>query len=128
MFQPKFIILTLPILLYPAAPNVSPSSPVVFGATHDSVSLNWQAVPFEEVNGVVEGYTIAVHEVDTGRNFTMNSNTTQVTLEHLHPFYTYVFSIAAETVGTGPFSESITIQLPEAGLSIPPSPKYLVRE
>ena len=54
--------------------------------------------------------------VETGRDFTVYSNTTQVTLEHLHPFYTYTCRIAAETVGRGPFSEYITIQLPEAGL------------
>ena len=61
---------------------------------------------------------ISIHEVETGRNFTAHSNTTQVTLEPLHPYYTYMCSIAAETVGRGPFSEHITIQLPEAGLTM----------
>ena len=58
---------------------------------------------------------IAIHEVETGRNFTESSNTTQVTLEPLHPYYTYMCSIAAETVGRGPFSLHVTEQLPEAG-------------
>ena len=67
--------------------------------------------------GTIQNYVIAIHEVETGRNFTAHSNTTQVTLEPLHPYYTYMCSIAAETVGRGPFSEHITIQLPEAGLT-----------
>ena len=98
-----------------AAPSAPPSRPVVFGTTHESLSLNWQAPPFAETNGVILNYAVAVLEVETGRSFTVNSNTTQVTLEDLHPFYTYTCSIAAETVGIGPFSEHITIQLPEAG-------------
>ena len=98
-----------------AAPSAPPSPPVVFGTTHESLSLNWQAPPFAETNGVILNYAVAVLEVETGRSFTVNSNTTQVTLEDLHPFYTYTCSIAAETVGIGPFSEHITIQLPEAG-------------
>ena len=100
-----------------AAPSASPSSPVVFGTTHEFLSLNWEAPPSEHRNGVIRSYLIAVHEFETGRNFTVisDSNMTQVTLEPLHPFYTYQCSIAAETVGSGPFSEHITVQLPEAG-------------
>ena len=100
---------------YSAAPLAPPSRPVDFGITHDSLSLNWQAPPFEETHGVIRNYVIAVHEVETGRNFTETSNVTQVTLSNLHPFYTYNCSIAAVTVGTGPFSEYISIRLPEAG-------------
>ena len=103
------------IQFHSAAPSAPPSPPVVFGTTHDSLSLNWQAPPFEETNGAIQNYVIAIHEVETGRNFTANSNTTQVTLEPLHPYYTYMCSIAAETIGRGPFSEHITVQLPEAG-------------
>ena len=103
------------IQFHSAAPSAPPSPPVVFGTTHNSLSLNWQAPPFEETNGAIQNYVIAIHEVETGRNFTTTSNTTQVTLEPLHPYYTYMCSIAAETVGIGPFSEHITIQLPEAG-------------
>ena len=106
------------IQFYPAAPSAPPSLPVVFGTTHNSLSLNWEAPPFEETNGAIQNYVISIHEVETGRNFTANSNTTQVTLEPLHPYYTYMCSIAAETVARGPFSEHITIQLPEAGLSM----------
>ena len=105
------------IQFHSAAPSAPASRPVVFGTTHNSLSLNWQAPPFEETNGAIQSYVIAIHEVETGRNFTANSNTTQVTLEPLHPYYTYMCSIAAVTVGIGPFSEHITAQLPEAGIS-----------
>ena len=103
------------IQFHSAAPSAPPSPPVVFGTTHDSLSLNWQAPAFEETNGAIQNYVIAIHEVETGRNFTATSNTTQVTLEPLHPYYTYMCSIAAVTIGRGPFSLHVTEQLPEAG-------------
>jgi len=71
--------------------------------------------PFHQQNGIIRSYLIAIREHETQRNFTESSNTTQVTLSPLHPFYTYTCSIAAVTVGTGPFSGFITVQLPEAG-------------
>ena len=36
-------------------------------------------------------------------------------IENLHPLYTYRFSIAAQTVAVGPFSDPIVLQMPEAG-------------
>ena len=80
-----------------------------------SLTLIWTAPDFPNHNGIIRNYVIAIHEVETGRNFTESSNTTQVTLEPLHPYYTYMCSIAAETVGRGPFSLHVTEQLPEAG-------------
>ena len=80
-----------------------------------SLTLIWTAPDFPNHNGIIRNYVIAIHEVETGRNFTESSNTTQVTLEPLHPYYTYMCSIAAVTVGRGPFSIHVTEQLPEAG-------------
>ena len=98
-----------------AAPSGSPGTPDVFASTPVSLTLFWTAPNFSNHNGIIRNYVIAVHEVETGRNFTAHSNTTQVTLEPLHPYYTYRCSIAAETVGRGPFSLHVTEQLPEAG-------------
>ena len=46
----------------------------------------------------------------------MSSNaTTTVTVTGLHPFYTYSSSVAAETIGLGPFSTMFAVQMPEDG-------------
>ena len=44
-------------------------------------------------------------------------NGTSMVIRDLHPFYTYRFSIAAQTVAVGPFSNSTVLQMPEAGKS-----------
>lgn len=83
--------------------------------TETSFTLTWQPPPFEGSNGVIRQYVIQVLEVDTEITFTETSNLTVLTLEGLHPFYSYSCRIAAETIGVGPFSISITVQLNEDG-------------
>ena len=34
---------------------------------------------------------------------------------NLHPYYRYGYSVAAVTIGPGPFSETSLVQMPEAG-------------
>ena len=43
------------------------------------------------------------------------TNSTSMVIENLHPFYTYRFFVAAQTVAVGPFSNPIALQMPEAG-------------
>ena len=83
--------------------------------TDVSFTLSWQPPPFEGSNGVIRLYVIQVLEVDTGTLLTETSNITEITLEGLHPFYSYSCRIAAETIGLGPFSMPITVQLNENG-------------
>ena len=84
--------------------------------TASSLTLVWQPPPFESINGVIEQYVILIEEVNTGRVLTAASNTTNITVENLHPFYSYNCRVAAETVGVGPYSSPITVQLNEAGM------------
>lgn len=85
--------------------------------TETSFTLSWQPPPFEGSNGIIRQYVIQVLEVDTGSLFTETTNITELTLDNLHPFYSYSCRIAAETVGLGPFSIPITVQLNEDGES-----------
>ena len=43
------------------------------------------------------------------------SNDTQVTLQSLHPYYTYTCHVAAVTTGSGPYTGNLTVKLPEDG-------------
>ena len=45
----------------------------------------------------------------------MNTFTTQITFSQLHPFYTYRCTVATYTVGIGPYTMPITIQLDQEG-------------
>jgi hypothetical protein len=42
------------------------------------------------------------------------TNGTEMVVEDLRPFYAYRFSVAAFTVGLGPFSNAVTQKLPES--------------
>ena len=49
-------------------------------------------------------------------NFYQTSNATEATIQSLHPFSTYIISVAAETVDVGPFTEGFVVRLPEDGM------------
>lgn len=113
----RVIIHSLAINLcsYFVVPSASPSTLSTTSVTSESFTLMWQPPPFEETNGIIRNYVIRVTEVNTGQTFTETSNTTQVILVGLHPFYIYECQVAAETVGLGPYSTQITVQLDEEG-------------
>ena len=83
--------------------------------TDTSFTLTWQPPSFEGSNGVIRQYVVQVVELETGILFMEISNVTNITLDNLHPFYTYSCRIAAETIGVGPFSVPITVQVNEDG-------------
>ena len=60
---------------------------------------------------------IRVIENDTDTT-TYTSNVTWQAVDNLHPYYTYKCSVAAETVGLGPYSAILTVQLDEDSESI----------
>ena len=83
--------------------------------TATSLTLTWQPPSFENSNGIIRQYVIQVEEVNTERMLIATSNTTDITVEDLHPFYVYSCRIAAETIQVGPYSSPITVQLNEDG-------------
>ena len=83
--------------------------------TQTGFTLTWQPPSFEGTNGIIRRYVIQILEIETGTLTTETSNVTQVTLDGLHPFYSYICRIAAETIDLGPFSAPITVQLNEDG-------------
>ena len=79
------------------------------------MTLSWDLPPFDQINGYIRHYTVAVTEWETASEFQEQPNYTQVTLQSLHPFYTYICRVAAVTTGPGPYTGNFTIQLPEDG-------------
>ena len=72
----------------------------------------------ESQNGVIRQYVVKVTEDETSAVVLHYTNSTQVTVEDLHPYYTYTCSVAAETVEVGPYSTTIIIQLDEDRMQI----------
>ena len=56
---------------------------------------------------------IRIVEDDTSTTTTYTSTTTTITVNSLHPYYTYKCSVAAETVALGPYTAVLTVQLDE---------------
>ena len=57
--------------------------------------------------------------METGRLLSFTAvNTTILSVPTLHPFYTYTCIVAAVTVGVGPYSATVEVELPEDGKQV----------
>lgn len=96
-------------------PTAPPQDITVNQLSSTRMSLTWNPPPFEHVNGLIRYYLMQITEVESQAAFTVTSNITEVTVENLHPYYTYQCKIAAHTIDLGPFSNTIMVQLLEEG-------------
>ena len=81
-------------------PGSHPQNPTAVSPTSTSILITWDAP--DDPNGEIDGYRIYVTEVETGQMIMEISSVTQITINGLHPFYTYNCLIVAFTVGDGP--------------------------
>ena len=84
--------------------------------TDSSFYLVWQNLPAADQNGIIRYYLVNITEEDTGRQFQLMSLANLILVGSLHPFYTYVCSVAASTIDVGPYSPPLTITTLEAGM------------
>ena len=97
------------------APSEVPGNIQAIAINSTSAELSWKHPPPDTWNGIITGYVIQVMGLHNDDSYDLSlTNDTKAVLEHLHPYYAYRFSIAAETVGIGPFS-SVNLLLPEGG-------------
>ena len=75
----------------------------------------WNEIPFVHQNGLIRKYVVGVNETDTGTVFQESSPTENIVLDGLHPFYTYMVSIAGYTIEKGPFSSPVIFTMYEDG-------------
>jgi len=97
----------------PSAAPVSPSGQAI-GTT--TIMLTWSPPPAEDQNGIIRNYVINITELETGMAFHYTSSSTSILVYSLHPFYRYVVTIAAVTVGQGPATIAFTVQTWEDGM------------
>lgn len=102
---------------YATAPSGSPQNIGALPTSSRTLFLSWDPPPRPQRNGEITLYTINVTVLENGETFQVTSDASNLTLSSLRPYYTYSFIITASTiVGEGPFSEALTIRMPEDGM------------
>ena len=103
--------------LFSAAPSAPPKTITLSSSSPRTLLISWSPPAEDTRNGNLSYYTIKVHEQATDVVLLLNSSSTntQFTVNSLHPYYTYTVSVAAATIGLGPFSSSKFIRMPQAG-------------
>ena len=66
---------------------------------------------------MVVGYTLQITERVTGsvRTIETDGPHTEVFVTSLHPYYVYEFTVAAETIALGPYSNTDVVRTEEDG-------------
>ena len=88
------------------------------------ILLMWQPPASEIHNGRIRNYAIFVFEVQTNTNdsYTLQSQPSEdpaLRVESLHPYYDYVCSVSAVTIGPGPYTSPLTVKTFEDGKCLP---------
>ena len=111
-----YLMTTLCFTLSTAVPS---SAPVRFqgsAVNSTTIQLQWEPPPSADQNGVIRSYIINISVAETGSCFQRTSETTALYISNLHPFYTYTLTVAAVTIGPGPYGLMLTVQMPEDGM------------
>lgn len=79
-----------------------------------TVELTWIPPLEQEQNGFIEEYVINITREGNSLDQVV-SVMTSLAISNLSPYTNYSFSVAAVTVGVGPFSPEVTVTMPEHG-------------
>lgn len=80
--------------------------------------VSWDPPLPDMQNGLIVDYILRITGLNTDEDYEVHSGDNApntLMAQGLHPFYTYLFSIAAVTIGNGPFSAAVTFQMPQDG-------------
>lgn len=77
--------------------------------------ISWESLSLDAQNGELRYYTIKIVEFDSNDHNYFTTSSNNFTAQSLHPYYLYRVSVAAATVGLGPYSPDKIIRMPEAG-------------
>ena len=70
---------------------------------------NGELLDLKIENGVIRHYIINVTELETGSEFGAITIQMAITFSLLHPYYTYVCTVYAVSVGAGPGAEPVSV-------------------
>ena len=109
-------MITLCFTLSTTVPSSAPVSLQGSAVNSTTIQLQWEPPPLVDQNGVIRSYTVNISVAETGSSFQQTSETTTLNISNLHPFYTYTLTVAAVTIGPGPYRLVLTVQMPEDGM------------
>ena len=95
------IVSLLPFL---AAPSSPPQSVGGVAQSPTVLFFTWSPPPLVDINGIILYYVVELREIETGQRYSFTAPGVNLTVESLHPYFTYQCEVAAHTVGRGPFS------------------------
>ena len=98
------------------APTGPPQALNGFAESASSIAFSWQVPLQNETNGIIQYYTVRVTEINTRHLLEFNSNETSTNVGDLQAYQAYELSVAAFTVGLGPFSASVEVTTLETGM------------
>ena len=106
--------------IFPLEPSDSPQDITVETTSPKRIKVNWNPVPADHRNGIIEGYRIIYRALPSGSNITKTINATgnnvqqTTTLDHMNEFTNYSIRISAFTSkGDGPLSAAKVIETKE---------------
>ena len=98
---------------------VAPSSPprllVITAMNSHSINISWSPPPMDKVNGIIQYYFLNITVIETSQTLYLQTSDTSVSLNDVHPHYTYTVVVAAVTIAIGPFSTEQSITTPQDG-------------
>ena len=104
------------LVCLPIVPTGVPRDLVAVVISSSAVNLSWQPLLPEQQNGRIIQYVVNVTTVETAEGFELVSTLNNLTVHSLHPHWTYIFTVSAETsVGVGPPSLAVTVTTLEDG-------------
>ena len=117
LFNDMEVYITLPFvsLWHCAAPSSSPQNVSIRALTSTSIAISWDPPDLDSQNGIITEYRINITELETGNVISLISFNTLITVQFLHPYYTYVCVVSAVTNAEGPSSEELVITTPQDG-------------
>ena len=77
--------------------------------------LSWNELQEDQANGVVKYYIVKVFVSESDEHFEYTSQDTHLIVNSTHPYYTYSVRVAAYTIGTGPYTDEVTVVTPQEG-------------
>ena len=100
-----------------AVPTAPPTVDTYSAVDPTTLFLSWSAPPLHQQNGIIRHYYVSLAELETEAILNYTTANENMTVTSLHPDYHYQIEISAVTVGTGPTSTPVTVQMPEDGKS-----------
>ena len=82
-----------------------------------TIQVQWEPPSLADQNGMIHSYYLNISATETGSFFQLTSKTNVLNISGLHPYYTYSLSVAAVTIGRGPYSSVFIIRMPEDGMN-----------